>query len=64
MITIETKSYDRKYPAWVTQCPLCNKEDLDAVIKLESDSLNHVHFAIGKNCRIELSKKLLNPDKI
>lgn len=63
MITVTKKTYDTIYPSWVTRCPLCNEEELDAIIKISSVSLNYTHFAIGKKCREELAKKLLKPEK-
>lgn len=61
MITVIKKEYPEDWPDWMRKCPICQNEEIDSTITLDSESIDRVHFAIGKNCRKELAKKLFNP---
>lgn len=58
MISVEKKIYPADWPLWMKNCPICHNNPVGAIVTIESDSINRVHFAICDKCRKELSDKL------
>ncbi len=57
MIAVSNNHYPVDFPVWVKACPLCNQNESDKHILVESDNMN-VHFSLCKSCRMELARKL------